>query len=443
MSLLSKNTLPAEILRGCVFSELFESSAKVSLNEGTITGAIPMNQDGATFDGTNDLITYPSSFANFTTQSYTVCAWIKTTSPHTGLYGIIVDTKVLDSVNGGYTLFLYNNILYFSGGSSWGGGSSASTWTDGNWHFVALVVNYNTNNLLYRDGVLNSTRTWATGSSSNFHALSIGGYSADKFNGNIRGVKIFNVALTAQEILDYYNNAPFTYRNKAVLDLPMDLASYDFTNKKVLDRSGKGNDATLGDGSTASTFPTKLSTKGFSFDGGDYLDLGDKDAYSFTDGAGNDVPFSVSIWVKPNSSNTILQKYFGANAEYIISTASDFSVIRLYTSSGNYIGRYWNKTLASFTGQWVHLVFTYDGSETNAGLKIYFNGTQVDDNNTSAGSYTGMSNTAENLYLGYSRTNPSYHNGSFSKLFIFRNITLTPLQILDLHLTGKQELNRI
>ena len=45
MSLLSKNSLPAEIQRGCLFSELFESSAKVALNRGTITGILTFPND--------------------------------------------------------------------------------------------------------------------------------------------------------------------------------------------------------------------------------------------------------------------------------------------------------------------------------------------------------------------------------------------------------------
>ena len=407
MSLLSKNSLPAEIQRGCLFSELFESSAKVALNRGTITGTLTFpNPNQALFSGTQKIV-YPTILG-----IKTVSFWITLTST----------TESIIKLTSSHSISVSSGTLAATGFSS-----------------PTIRVN----------GVATTTITTArsfveidTATAIDCNDIQVG-YIAAFGNFKMEALKFWTSQLTLQEALDYFQNSTFNYRNKAVLDLPMDLASYDFTNKKVLDRSGKGNDATLGDGSTASTFPTKLSTKGFSFDGGDYLDLGDKDAYSFTDGAGNDVPFSISLWIKPNTSNNFLVKFYGANTEYAFSTASDLPILRLYTNGSNYIARYWNKTLVSFIGQWIHLVCTYDGSKVYAGLRIYSNGIRVDDSNDGNGTYTGMSNTTEHLYLGYARNIPAYFNGSFGSLTIFRNITLTPLQILDLYLEGKRQLNMV
>jgi len=63
----------------------------------------------------------------------------------------------------------------------------------------------------------------------------------------------------------------YSYMNQAVLDLPFTAETYDPTNVRFLDVSGNGNHAQLGDGSTVSTFPTKLQKRGVYFDGGDYL----------------------------------------------------------------------------------------------------------------------------------------------------------------------------
>ena len=259
MSLLSKNSLPAEIQRGCLFSELFESSAKVALNRGTITGILTFpNPNQALFSGTQKIV-YPTILG-----IKTVSFWITLTST----------TESIIKLTSSHSISVSSGTLAATGFSS-----------------PTIRVN----------GVATTTITTArsfveidTATAIDCNDIQVG-YIAAFGNFKMEALKFWTSQLTLQEALDYFQNSTFNYRNKAVLDLPMDLASYDFTNKKVLDRSGKGNDATLGDGSTASTFPTKLSTKGFSFDGGDYLDLGDKDAYSFTDGAGNDVPFSVSI----------------------------------------------------------------------------------------------------------------------------------------------------
>ena len=78
-------------------------------------------------------------------------------------------------------------------------------------------------------------------------------------NSTFNNVKIFNVALTAQEVLDYYNNATFTFQNKATLYLPFNLSSYDPTNTRFLDVSGKGNHCAY------SGTVTKLATKGVLF----------------------------------------------------------------------------------------------------------------------------------------------------------------------------------
>jgi len=80
-------------------------------------------------------------------------------------------------------------------------------------------------------------------------------------------------AMTAQTALDSYNNATYNYPNESVTYLKLDMESHDPTNVRTLDVSGNANHATFGDGSTATTYPTKLSKRGYSFDGTtDYFD---------------------------------------------------------------------------------------------------------------------------------------------------------------------------
>jgi hypothetical protein len=56
----------------------------------------------------------------------------------------------------------------------------------------------------------------------------------------------------------------------------MTAAAHDPTNVRTLDVSGNGLNGTFGDGVTGTTFPTKLNDRrGYYFDGGDYLALGD------------------------------------------------------------------------------------------------------------------------------------------------------------------------
>jgi len=55
-----------------------------------------------------------------------------------------------------------------------------------------------------------------------------------------------------------------------VVDLQFRTADYDIANVRTLDSSGNGNHATLGDGSTPTTYPTQGAGR-MVFDGGDYL----------------------------------------------------------------------------------------------------------------------------------------------------------------------------
>ncbi len=113
---------------------------------------------------------------------------------------------------------------------------------------------------------------------------------------------------------------------------------------------------------------------------------------SFTDGAGNDQPFSL-VWCGKDNTTTgqkfLLHKRNPdlTNAEYSLSTRP--LAIRLIRSAA-YIGR---------TGEfnpaegYSTIISTYNGSKTSAGLKLYGNGVRIDDTDSNSGSYVGMTPT--------------------------------------------------
>ena len=57
MTMLIKNTLPAERVRGCIFAEQFRNTPDIIENRGKITGALTFDDNGAYFDG-NSYISY-------------------------------------------------------------------------------------------------------------------------------------------------------------------------------------------------------------------------------------------------------------------------------------------------------------------------------------------------------------------------------------------------
>ena len=52
------------------------------------------------------------------------------------------------------------------------------------------------------------------------------------------------------------------------------------------------------------------------------------------------------------------------------------------------------------TSTWYFLVGTYAGNEAEGGIKIYLDGTQVDDSSASTGSYVAMEDTAAGVGIG-------------------------------------------
>ncbi len=146
----------------------------------------------------------------------------------------------------------------------------------------------------------------------------------------------------------------------------------------------------------------KVSNYSMSFNGtSDFINLGDSDNFSFGNGV-TDSPFSFSAWINMTDASNfmLLTKSDSTPREYVFYTAgNDKLYFILYDNGGNtdYIGRRYDTALTSFENQWVHLTATYDGSSSTTGIKIYLNGTRVDDTDVSGGSYTAMTNTSQDV----------------------------------------------
>jgi hypothetical protein len=126
---------------------------------------------------------------------------------------------------------------------------------------------------VYLNGVQISTdaTAWSSTKPSTFYVgcnLNFISY----FKGIFSKIRLFNKKLSAKEAADYYNNTILTYQKDAYLEYPLRLDEHDASSKRTLELSSNQKILTFGDGSTTTTFPTKLTTVcGYSTDGGDYL----------------------------------------------------------------------------------------------------------------------------------------------------------------------------
>lgn len=129
--------------------------------------------------------------------------------------------------------------------------------------------------------------------------------------------------------------------------------------------------------------------------------ISDNAQLSYGDGT-TDRAFSYSFWYYPlefNIAQYIFSKGNASVKEYECQVMTTSKVrFGVFTDASNSLYAESNGTTTVNT--WNFVTVTYDGSKSFSGLKIYINGVAQTTTNVSAGSYTGMSDTAANLFIG-------------------------------------------
>ena len=166
------------------------------------------------FNGSSSYITTPSFFSNPNTNSSTFSAWFNTSINDSNLRSIAANR------NGGvgfiaYDVYTQNGALLLAQQYLGGGGASNITGTtniaDGNWHNVTVVLDNSNGTLkMYLDGSQEGT-TYSFTSGQNLtqfaNTLYIGKtfFNERYWNGSIDQVRIFNRAITANEVETLYD----------------------------------------------------------------------------------------------------------------------------------------------------------------------------------------------------------------------------------------------
>lgn len=171
------------------------------------------------------------------------------------------------------------------------------------------------------------------------------------------------------------------------------------------------------------------------FDGTDeYLWHVDADIFSFTTGAA-DKPFSIiaRINMADSVSFVVISKALGnTNSEWLFTTWTT-GEMRIYLKDDNiaiYIAR---QTVARLVnGTWYVVGFSYDGSSTVGGIKMYINGVEVSSTDVSASTYYYMTNTTEPIDIGRDQTGTDkYSNGSISDILVVGDV-LSPTEMANI-----------
>lgn len=185
------------------------------------------------------------------------------------------------------------------------------------------------------------------------------------------------------------------------------------------------------------SYPAVSNSYAVDFDGSDdYMAIADADIFSLGNGSGTDNAFSLSAWFNADSIGTflIVTKDAGGAREWNFRTVSSQLTFFAFGTGGGYIGRQYTSTLS--TGQWYHVVVTYDGSKASSGIKLYLNGSQVDDADYASGTYTAAVNTTTNLRVGSVEVNNTYSNGKIDEVAVF-NSELSSSNVTAIYNSGK------
>lgn len=311
-------------------------------------------------------------------------------------------------------------------------------WVQGSENILTLHISSGSNTAW-----LNGTQIATYGNTFNFDdykTLVFGAYSGTQiFKGVIHSVEFYRGEVELNDVLAIERQSILSdiEISKSLIHLPCD-GSYvrSSDSKRVTRAEGVSGirEVLLGsDGVTAAQFPSDVYPRGFNFDGGDQINCGDDDDFSFTDGS-NDLPFSFACLNSAASSGALISKYIsGGASEFLIahstlgSTRGEIFYLFDNVNGGN-IARY-NSTFSRNSGAFHVSVYTYDGSALISGIRIYRDGYRVDTGNISGGSYARMRNTASPLSIGASSDLVSWkHTGDIIAPTLF-DFELSPMQV--------------
>lgn len=346
---------------------------------------------------------YVSLGTGINPAAVTYSAWIKASSFPAAYNAVIVRD---DGSTGKSTIYIksngkiaiYNNV---SGGNAGYDGTGSHTLSAGIWYYVAFTYDSTSGLVGYVNGESDGTASANGTINTNVTNTRIGSDPANasrEWDGVIDEARIYNRALTAAEAKQLYllgaataNSSQNSRLTNGLVGLwsfnGADINWTSATAGTATDRSGSGNTGTLTNMSRATSPVIGKVGQALSFDGtDDYVNIANESNFDFE----RTNTFSASAWIYRNTNDTndaIITKEdpgsFNFNGWWYYGLIfTDQIRVDIIGASGDTISALSTSSSVP-TGGWHHVVFTYDGSSTSAGIYIYVDG--VDRTGTRSG----------------------------------------------------------
>jgi len=351
------------------------------------------------FDGTDDYVEVPDDDSLDITDAITIEVWIKPT----------IDGNRHDIIRKAYPYGMYilssNNIAIegYDDGADYVAASISATPYDGLWTHVVGTINVSANPqaILYINGEQKDTGYNANIDNlrSTADNLVIGSWvgTSNFFDGIIDEVRIYNRALSAEEIRYHYN------RGGPVAHWKFDEGS----GSTAYDETPNNNDGTLTNG------PTWVEGKYGSalvFDGvDDYVSMPDVNVSP---------PYTVSAWIKHQGSGVRIAVFSRKGSKFTFGVDADNKITLRDKNGTFYYGSTLNQNEWYFVGLRANNATDFD---------IIINGKLDKSDVANSGDLDFSGN---NFYMGYSTWVPYYFNGLIDDVRIY-NYARTPEQILQ------------
>jgi uncharacterized protein (TIGR02145 family) len=389
-------------------------------NDGTVNGATltsdRFGNEGKAynFNGSSNYIN--TGLHTGITNTISLCAWVKTTSSPDHA-GIVVSRSTLSNASGLFYSPDRNPYPFMDINPGYRVQNQSNIINDDKWHFIIGTYD-GTLMKLYNDGILIATTSINTNLNIQGDFIigldNIPGFSR-YFNGSIDDIRIYNRALSSDEVAELYNSEKPTLKSGLV-------AYYPF-NGNANDESGNKNNGTV-NGATPTTDRFGNAGKAYSFDGvNDYIRKA-----NFTQvNRNNGDELTVSAWVKSSrlggQYQDIVTNRSIAGHNWILYQHTNDGAICFHGSlqyPSNYIPQ---------TNNWIHVVSIV----TSTGIaKLYADGVLVFTNNN----YTYGPTLPSDLFIGMHGEYGEPFSGSIDDVRIY-NRALSSDEVTELYNSEK------
>lgn len=407
-----------------------------------------------TLNGTDDRIRVANSsdfYPGAAQEDRSWFIWVKTTDSD----GTLMHMTVNDGSGScpAIRIFITSGKLrtFLCEGNDFVDNTTTESINDGEWHLVGFTyIGGSTDTMrAYIDGVdVGGETDTAVGTVNPGSHLGIGATNGtvggDYVDGEIDDVRIYNRALTAQEVADLYADRPITTSNKTLgttetnPDLTSQLVAHytfdgpDVSGSTLTDRSGEGNNGTI----TGAVANAGIIGQAYEFDGSDdIVQISAGDGSDF-DHAGSN--FSYATWFRADACSGSCYLFSAKNSG--ADETTDHVAIRA-NSGGNMtftfrVGGGSNFVAVSggdwTDNEWHHVAGVRTGARTG---EIYIDGVLVAQDTDNSGS-SGAMDILSDFYIGQWANNSDRFDGAIDDLRVYHNRRLTADEVSRLYNLG-------